>query len=688
MVGTEVVKSGQRGSWRWLRWVVLAILAACGGSGEDGGTPTLAPVDSPTPVVTLTPAPVTPTPTGIPEEVPTPTPQLPAEAGAGDVVISEIMIDPRYAADEDGEWFEVVNVTDRTFDLAGWRITDLDGRSHVIYNGGESLLLGPGKRMVFGLSAVSSQNGRVEVDYVYNNVSFENVGVDGLALENRNGVIDEVVYDLDGGYPFLEGHALSLSDEQTDASSNDAPSAWCASFVPISGSSDFGTPRVGNGVCGTDLDGDAYPEALDCDDTNPLVNPGEPEDRENGIDDDCDGQADEPPKYLAGDLLITEIMYNPSKVDDSVGEWIEVFNTTTESISLNGWVIGDDDANHVIVGSAVVPGNERIVLGASSSLVANGGVLVSYAYAGISLADHENPVKGYADRVRLMFDNLVIDEVAYGVGGDWPEADGASIFLSKWGFNSRDNDLGENWCLSYEPYTTYSDAGSPGTENPDCAPDTDGDGSFDMDDCAPEDPAIHPGADEVAGNGLDDDCDGSIDEPVAVAGTVVITELMFDPASVTDSSGEYVELFNVTGSDIDINGWTLRDDESDRHVILNGGPLIIPAHGFLVLGVLADSELNGGVPVDYEYGYDFDLDDIADEVILEDGGTVVDQVRYDLRTGWPLKTGHAMNLDPTAFDAAANDSASNWCEATTYIPPGMYTDYGTPGTTNDSCLSQ
>ncbi len=46
----------------------------------------------------------------------------------------------------------------------------------------------------------------------------------------------------------------------------------------------------------------------------------------------------------------------------------------------------------------------------------------------------------------------------------------------------------------------------------DCAdPDDDNDGTPDEEDCAPLTPAIHPGADEAC-NGLDDDCDGAVDE--------------------------------------------------------------------------------------------------------------------------------------------------------------------------------
>ena len=43
------------------------------------------------------------------------------------------------------------------------------------------------------------------------------------------------------------------------------------------------------------------------------------------------------------------------------------------------------------------------------------------------------------------------------------------------------------------------------------ADDTDGDGVNDEDDCAPEDPYVFPGADEICNDGQDNDCDELID---------------------------------------------------------------------------------------------------------------------------------------------------------------------------------
>ena len=62
-------------------------------------------------------------------------------------------------------------------------------------------------------------------------------------------------------------------------------------------------------------------------------------------------------------------------------------------------------------------------------------------------------------------------------------------------------------------------------------------------------------------------------------GDVVINEIMQNPAAVGDDVGEWFELYNLTATGIDINGWTVRDNDIDSHVINNSGPLVIPAGG-------------------------------------------------------------------------------------------------------------
>jgi hypothetical protein len=105
----------------------------------------------------------------------------------------------------------------------------------------------------------------------------------------------------------------------------------------------------------------------------------------------------------------------------------------------------------------------------------------------------------------------------------------------------------------------------------------------------------------------------------AAPGDVVINEIIQNPAVVGDNAGEWFELYNATASAIDINGWTIKDNGIDNHIIANGGPLMIPAGGFVVLGNNNNVATNGGVNVNYNYGTNWFLANADDEVILLDG---------------------------------------------------------------------
>ncbi len=95
---------------------------------------------------------------------------------------------------------------------------------------------------------------------------------------------------------------------------------------------------------------------------------------------------------------------------------------------------------------------------------------------------------------------------------------------------------------------------------------------------------------------------GAANDCAAVVPVIVINEILQNPDAVSDSSGEWFELHNPGGSAVDIEGWTIADDGSESHLIANGGPLSIPAGGFLVLGNNDDSGTNGGATVDYDWG--------------------------------------------------------------------------------------
>ena len=157
---------------------------------------------------------------------------------------------------------------------------------------------------------------------------------------------------------------------------------------------------------------------------------------------------------------------------------------------------------------------------------------------------------------------------------------------------------------------------------------------------------------------------------------IVISEIMQNPSAVSDGSGEYFEIYNAGTRDVDLNGWTISDNDLDSHVIDNGGPLVIPAGGYLVFGRNADTATNGGVTVDYAYT-DIALANGADEVVLTspDFGEI-DRVEYDGGPAFPDPTGASMELVDLAAD---NNVGANWTTAVASFGDG---DLGTPGASN------
>jgi hypothetical protein len=189
-------------------------------------------------------------------------------------------------------------------------------------------------------------------------------------------------------------------------------------------------------------------------------------------------------------------------------------------------------------------------------------------------------------------------------------------------------------------------------------------------------------AHDAAANSGEDVSDGAFtitggEPPVEL----VINEIMQNPAATSDNKGEWFELYNPGDSGVDIDGWTIRDNGVDLHVIDNEGPLVVPAGGFAVLGCNGKTVQNGGYTPDYVYD-GFLLANGDDEVILEDElGALVDQVFYTGVSPWPNPDGASMELIDAATD---NNVGSNWAEAIARggTFDGSRTDLGTPGAVN------
>ena len=157
---------------------------------------------------------------------------------------------------------------------------------------------------------------------------------------------------------------------------------------------------------------------------------------------------------------------------------------------------------------------------------------------------------------------------------------------------------------------------------------------------------------------------------------LIISELLQDPAPpIDDSIGEFVELYNPSfTTPYNLLGTALRDWDSDHHLI--GEDLIVPPRKYVVLarGV-------GLVPADYVYS-GFTLSNGSDEVVLEGGLGVIDEVWYDNGATFPDVTGASSQVDPMYLDPLSNDVGAYWCPSDT---PITAENAGTPGTDNTPC---
>lgn len=143
----------------------------------------------------------------------------------------------------------------------------------------------------------------------------------------------------------------------------------------------------------------------------------------------------------------------------------------------------------------------------------------------------------------------------------WAGGEGMAMVLDPTWYTAISNDKAEHWCAV--------SAGTPGAANAACGLDTEGGGAD------------------------------------ARYGSVIITEVLPDPAGVADDLGEWVELTNIDSVEVDLSGWQLVDDGRNAYTIPEG--TVLPAGEQLVFARSVDSAVNGGVTADLELGADFTL---------------------------------------------------------------------------------
>lgn len=471
-----------------------------------------------------------------------------------DLLITEVMSNPR--TESSGEFVEVYNLGTGTVDLAGLKLTDGDATDTLAAYKGGVTTLAPGAYAVIVDPDYAGTPYSIPSDVTVLTTGDTNLG-NGLTTADPI-----TVYESDGttviatfSFPSDPGDGYSL--EMLKAEDGDVSGNWRAS------------------AC------DAH------------SSPGQ---------DSCFPETGDP-----ASLVITEVMYNP--VDESTGEYVEIYNPTDTEIDLTGLVVADSASKDKLVAWA---GGSTLLGPYQHALILDGGYAYQYYLptdivlmsAGSTIGNGLSAT----DRVYL-YDtdgSTLIDSYTTPV----TTSDGASVEK----IDYAGGDVAANWGRASRACTRGA---SPGRLN-------------------------------GQAGGL---CE-----------VLLVTEVM---ANADDEDrDEMIELYNASDVSVDLAGLRLSDGtELDTLQSFGGGSTVLPSGGY---ALVVDAEYDGTYALDSSVIVVTTGDttlgtglSTADPVYLyeADGLSTIDAFLY------PSNPGNAVSVERVALSGKL-DSADNWTAST------------------------
>ncbi len=173
----------------------------------------------------------------------------PKDAEEGDLVFSEMMINPDLIADEVGEWVELYNTAGYPIEIAGYTFRD-DDYDYWVLEG--SMVVEPGEYFVLCADMDPTVNGGINCDGWFlrapetPGLALAN-GPDEVVLMRPDGVeIDGVRYDDDW---FVSGASIGIDPSLLRSGDNDDPTHWCVQTTVLAEGREPATPGLENDPC-------------------------------------------------------------------------------------------------------------------------------------------------------------------------------------------------------------------------------------------------------------------------------------------------------------------------------------------------------------------------------------------------------------------------------------------------------
>jgi len=550
---------------------------------------------------------------------------------AGEVIFTEVLYDTVAPLDDTkAEWFELTNLADDALALDGCTFSDAQSNQQTV----SGLVLAANGRALFARVAEPAQNGGLTPDATFG-FALNNSGTERLTLTCAGVVVDTISWAA-SAWP--EAISLSLDPGAFDATANDDSDNWCLGAgvyyegdAGVTTDDHLGTPGAANPDCpvpDTTVDWCRYQWPLDT--TAAAGTPFTAMGRvyEAGLTDLTTGVDEDAD-------LVAAAGYGPDGSDPAVDAgW-----TWVPADGNPAWVDTDEPNNDEYMATFPAPAVGTYDLAFRFSV--DGGATWLYC---------DDAAEGSTDGYAAANAGALVTEPSPCDPNPCTTAPAAE-------------------CTDGVTLVTY---GAPGT----C--------TVDGTDAVCDWPETTTNCALTGGTCSGGACVGGARAPAV--GEIVITEIMFDTNSPLDeAAAEWVELHNVTAEALQVAGCTLTDGAPTVNQLAT---FTIPAGGFALLGRSADSANFGGVAPAATFS--LALNNAGDSVVLTCAAGVIDAVTFD--GTFPHTAGYSIQLDPGAYDAAANDAAASWCLAAAddvyFAGSGAAEQhYGTPAAANADCVA-
>lgn len=351
---------------------------------------------------------------------------------------------------------------------------------------------------------------------------------------------------------------------------------------------------------------------------------------------------------VLGDLVISEVMIDPEGTDTG-SEWIELFNTLGTDLDMKGLTLyvrdtdGSGAKSHAIR-AGTAPARGYFVAGDIRS--GPNPAWINYAYA-----DALGSMGNTRGVVGIKCGTTTLAEFTYNTAAK-PQR---SRMLN--GIDDPNSTIAAveaNYCDTPAGLTYIGgNAGTPGGRNPVCAPEA------------------------TVGTCIDNGTVRAMTAPGE--GDLVINEVMTSPSAVSDTTGEWIELY--ARANVDLNDVTISTTTSSTRVD-SPDCLRVQSGEYVLLARSNNPFLNGTLPAPKYVFSSLTLADSPQQLALTRGDAGIDSISLLAATA-----GKSWQLDPSKQDPVSNDDPANFCVAPQRWVADAGGDFGSPGVANPSCGS-